>query len=124
MITRTRLATALSALLALASPGLSQVRAIDPLPSAPPATVVPAATAVPDVTAEEALAESAWKKGRPITVQYLRPLDQRGINVFETPKEPGVAYTGFKFEFGRGLTALVRDLPNPADHIRPHLHTM
>ena len=105
MITRTHLATALSALLALASPGFSQVRAIDPLPSAPPATVVPAATVVPDANAEEALAESAWKKGRPITIQYFRPLDQRGINVFETTKEPGVAYTGFKLDFGAAFTS-------------------
>ena len=32
--------------------------------------------------------------------QYLRPQDQRGINVFETTKDPGTPYGGFQISFG------------------------
>jgi hypothetical protein len=55
-------------------------------------------------------ANDAWKKGRPITMQYYRPLDQRGINMFETSKEPGVDYTGFKLDFGAGFTSQLQNL--------------
>ena len=64
-------------------------------------------------TAEEeaaAAAESSWKKGRPITIQYFRALDKRGINVFETTKEPGVEFTGFKLDFGAAFTSQVQNL--------------
>ncbi|WP_291161426.1 hypothetical protein [Gemmatimonas sp. UBA7669] len=32
----------------------------------------------------------------PRDVQYMRPQDKRGLNVFETSKEAGAPYTGFK----------------------------
>src|SRR4029453_5536210 len=41
-----------------------------------------------------------WKKGRPVRIQYLRAQDKRGLNTFETTKDPGVEFTGFKFDFG------------------------
>jgi len=41
---------------------------------------------------------------RPAEIQYYRPMDQRGINVFESPKEEGVPYTGFKLNFGAAFT--------------------
>ncbi|MBA2669581.1 MAG: hypothetical protein H0U67_04340 [Gemmatimonadetes bacterium] len=34
-----------------------------------------------------------------LNIQYLRPADQRGINVFETSKEAGAPYTGFKLDW-------------------------
>jgi hypothetical protein len=37
-------------------------------------------------------------------IQYFRPYDQRGINVFETSKNDSVAYDGFKFRIGAGFT--------------------
>ncbi|HAC24141.1 MAG TPA: hypothetical protein DCE81_04420, partial [Cytophagales bacterium] len=37
-------------------------------------------------------------------IQYFRPYDQRGINVFETTKEDTVGFTGFKFRIGAGFT--------------------
>lgn len=37
-------------------------------------------------------------------IQYFRPYDQRGINVFETSKNDSVAYDGFKIRFGAGFT--------------------
>lgn len=39
-----------------------------------------------------------------IEIQYFRPQDQRGINVFEAPKNAGVAYEGFKLNLGAAFT--------------------
>jgi hypothetical protein len=47
-------------------------------------------------------AGSLWAQQAPI--QYFRPYDKRGINVFETSKEDTVEYTGFKFRIGAGFT--------------------
>jgi hypothetical protein len=40
----------------------------------------------------------------PIEIQHLRPADKRGLNIFESPKEEGVAYTGFKLGWGAAFT--------------------
>lgn len=37
-------------------------------------------------------------------IQYFRPYDQRGINVFETSKDDTVVYDGLKVRFGAGFT--------------------
>lgn len=39
-----------------------------------------------------------------IEIQHLRPVDQRGLNVFETPKNDTVTYTGFKLIWGGAFT--------------------
>jgi len=39
-----------------------------------------------------------------IEIQYFRPQDQRGLNVFEAPKHAGVAYEGFKLNLGAAFT--------------------
>ena len=49
-------------------------------------------------------------EGRPIALQYFRPLDQRGINVFETTKDPGVEFTGFKLDIGASFASQVQNL--------------
>jgi hypothetical protein len=49
-------------------------------------------------------------EGRTISIQYYRPLDQRGINVFETTKAPGAEFTGFKLDFGASFTSQVQNL--------------
>ena len=43
--------------------------------------------------------------------------DQRGLNVFETTKDPGVEFTGFKLDFGAAFTSQVQNLShrNTAD---------
>jgi hypothetical protein len=102
-----RFATALTALLALASPAAAQQNTENGASSVRPAT---AATASTTETEEQAAAEASWKKGRPIRIQYSRPLDKRGINVFETTKEPGVEFTGFKLDFGAAFTSQVQNL--------------
>lgn len=41
---------------------------------------------------------------RPLEIQHLRPADQRGINMFETPKEEGLPFTGFTLSLGGAFT--------------------
>src|SRR5437773_8578525 len=105
-----RFVVSLVAWLAMIAPAAAQQAAgaepQDDLSSAPKATVVDESS-----TAAPAADDSAWKKGRAITIQYLRPLDQRGINVFETTKAPGVDFTGFKLDFGAGFKS---QLQNPS----------
>ncbi len=48
--------------------------------------------------------------GRKINLQYFRPADMRGLSVFETTKEAGVEYTGFKLDFGAAFTSQVQAL--------------
>ena len=110
-MTRTfRFATALTALLASTSP----VAAQQPPETAPRATDTTAVATAPTTKEEEdaaaAEAKASWKKGRPVTIQYYRALDKRGINVFETTKDPGVEFTGFKLDFGASFTSQVQNL--------------
>lgn len=37
-------------------------------------------------------------------IQYFRPMDRRGINVFEAPKDAGAAYEGFTLQLGASFT--------------------
>jgi hypothetical protein len=110
MKTTTRFASALAACLMVAAPAAGQEVAGN---SAPPATAVtvdaPSETAKTDDATEESILES-WKKGRPITMQYYRPQDKRGINIFETTKDPGVKFTGFKLDFNGAFTSQVQNL--------------
>jgi hypothetical protein len=111
-----RFATALAALLALTTPAAAQ----QPSDGAAPPAKAAAAPATPaaetadaaktDKDDAAAAAESAWKKGRPISMQYFRPQDKRGLNIFETSKEPGAEYTGFKLDFNAGFTSQVQNL--------------
>jgi hypothetical protein len=79
--------------------------------SAARSTELAAASAAPTAEKDAAeAAESSWKKGRPIAMQYARALDKRGINVFETTKDPGVEFTGFKLDFGAAFTSQVQNL--------------
>jgi hypothetical protein len=41
---------------------------------------------------------------RTIEINHIRPADQRGINVFESPKEDEVPYKGFVLAFGGAFT--------------------
>ena len=97
------LVTALSALLAVASPALAQ-----PPTAAPESTTATAST--DDAKATTPPADVNWLKGRPVTIQYFRQLDRRGLNVFETTKEPGVEYTGFKLDWGAAFASQVQSL--------------
>lgn len=120
---RLMLATLLT-LAVMSAPALAQ-QGSDPAPSAPKTTPAAAPAPAPAAATDPAAptdpaakadadaakaAESAWKKGRPITIQYFRPQDKRGLNMFETPKDPGVEYTGFKLDVGAAFAAQIQDL--------------
>src|SRR5687768_18529343 len=92
-----RIATVLSALLLTAVPLAAQ---------APPSES-PSGGSAPAAQEQE---KKEQPKGRTPTIQHLRPADQRGLNVFETPKDPGVEYSGFKLDFGAAFTSQVQAL--------------
>ena len=50
------------------------------------------------------VASRAEKTLPAIVIQHIRPIDQRGINVFEAPKTDAVAYEGFKLTWGVAFT--------------------
>jgi len=101
-MTRTTLSLTLGAMLALATPAAAQ-QATEPTPAA--ATATPTAAATP----QDSILDS-WKKGRPLTIRYIRPQDKRGLNVFETTKDPGAKFEGFKLDFGAAFTTQVQNL--------------
>src|SRR5260370_31255697 len=43
-------------------------------------------------------------------MQYFRPLDKRGLGIFETTKTPGAEFTGFKLDFNAQFTSQVQAL--------------
>jgi len=92
---------------ALALPSLA---AADPDGAPAPATTSGEAPAPAAADEAEALALESWKQGRPITMQYFRAHDKRGINVFETTKDPGVEFTGFRLDFNAAFTSQVQNL--------------
>jgi hypothetical protein len=104
-------ATALTALLAVTSPAAAQQHSENAGASAGPAPVTAVSTTGSDEeAAEEAAAEASWRKGRPVRMQYYRPLDKRGINVFETTKEAGVPFEGFKLDVNAAFTSQLQNL--------------
>jgi hypothetical protein len=105
---RNVLTLTLGAMLALATPALAQQGTEGT--TTPPVTTGAAATpATPAVTPQDSILDS-WKKGRPLAIRYLRPQDKRGINVFETTKEPGAEFGGFKLDIGAAFTSQAQNL--------------
>ena len=52
-------------------------------------------------------------------IQYLRPQDKRGLNLFETPKVAGAEYRGFALQWGAAFTQQFQALSheNTADSV-------
>ena len=48
----------------------------------------------------QSVTDSAGVEQRKLDIQYVRPQDQRGINMFETPKIAGATWEGFKVQWG------------------------
>jgi hypothetical protein len=110
-MTRTlQFATALAALLALASPAAAQDTPVAPASAGATAATAAAPAAATDQEEKDKDALDSWKKGRPQTIQYMRAQDKRGLNVFETSKDPGVEFTGFKLDFNAAFTSQVQNL--------------
>ena len=60
--------------------------------------------ATPTKPAKATVASRAEQTLPGIVIQHIRPLDQRGINVFEAPKTDAVPYEGFKLTWGVAFT--------------------
>jgi hypothetical protein len=119
--------------LALATPALAQqsVTQQGTIPPTPAATVATTDTsskagipaAAPADTQPAGAKTAAPKTGAAryivpaIEIQHLRAADQRGINVFESPKEPGASYTGMKLAWGGAFAQQFQNLThqNTAD---------
>ncbi len=56
---------------------------------------------------------------QPITIRYFRPQDQRGINMFETSKDPGAPWRGLQIQWGAAFTQQFQALKhsNTADSV-------
>lgn len=107
-MTRTfHLVAAFAALVALAAPVTAQDT---PTPPAPGASTAAAPDRAADQEEKDKSAVESWKEGRPQSLQYIRFMDKRGINQFETTKEPGVEFTTMKFEFSAAFTSQVQNL--------------
>ena len=108
---------ALAIVVAFTAPAMAQQPSDSPTGPTRPTASATTPAAVPETTAAKtkeeeaaAAAEASWKKGRPVVMQYYRPQDKRGLNVFETTKVPGVEFTGFKMDFGAAFTAQLQDV--------------
>jgi hypothetical protein len=67
--------------------------------------------AVTDTQPEKKSATKAVRYYTPaIEIQHMRPLDQRGLNVFESPKEAGAKYEGFKLSWGGAFAQQFQNL--------------
>ena len=56
------------------------------------------ATAASDTTKTKA--KAVWSLVPTPMIQNIRPADKRGVNMFESPKDEGVPFTGFRYSFG------------------------
>lgn len=70
----------------------------------------PAATTADSGGKDAATAASWFSTAPPITIQHIRPVDKRGLNMFETPKQDTVTYKGFRLDWGAAFTQQVQGL--------------
>src|SRR5690606_37731072 len=79
----------------------------------------------PSAPADTASAKAAGAVlAPPIANQHIRPADQRGIKVFEPPKDDATPYAGFRIDFGGAFTTQFqsmshsnRAVPNVVDSV-------
>jgi len=112
-MTRTlRTALALGVALGVGAPALAQqtINAQDLLNNLPAVTLqAPAATDDKAAKADPVPAPRASLEKK-IGIQYVRPMDQRGLNIFETSKVAGAEYDGFRLDWGASFTTQVQNL--------------
>jgi hypothetical protein len=116
MLSTRLLLLATAATLAGAVPAAGQTVRIASAPSTQRADTAVAAS--DSAVVDSAVVDSAAKKparmmrvgAPPVEIQHLRPADQRGLNVFESPKEEGVPFTGFKLNWGGAFTQQFQNL--------------
>jgi hypothetical protein len=78
--------------------------------AAPAAAPESASAAAADSTVVNPRSVSVSLLAPKIEIQNLRPADQRGINMFEAPKETTVPFTGFKLNWGAAFTQQFQSL--------------
>ena len=106
MIRTLRIALALGVTVGVSAPVLAQ----QTQPAPPATTTTVAASEDKALKTDTPAQDSAPARGRKINLQYFRPQDQRGLNVFETSKVPGAEYDGFKVDWGAAFTTQLQDL--------------
>jgi hypothetical protein len=67
-------------------------------------------TAVTDSTPTKRIEKPMRIGAPPVEIQHMRAPDQRGLNVFESPKEETVPFTGFKLNWGGAFTQQYQNL--------------
>jgi hypothetical protein len=104
------IATAVGAVLLYAAPITAQ---------APPTDPAPGATTTQTEEKQAPEEKQPPENGRPITMQHFRPLDQRGINIFETPKSDMGGPDEFKVRIGGNFAQQFQSLDhsNNADSV-------
>lgn len=121
--------TAVAALALMSAASLqAQTVASAAIPPASPSVTdsIPSRTAVLDSAAKAAKAKADAKAKEkammlpPIELQHYRPVDQRGINVFEPPKDDTVDFTGYKLRFGGSFTQQFQGLQH-SNSAAPHV---
>jgi len=107
----------LAAATLIAAPALAQDVATTIATDPAPATVSTDTIAKPESAAASKRALMQKKQA----VQFYRFNDQRGINVFESPKVAGIPFTGFRLDFGAAFTQQFQGLghSNTADSVPP-----
>ncbi len=68
------------------------------------------ALATPDAAPKKAAPKPLRFVVPPQEIQYIRSADQRGVNVFESPKEEGAAFTGMKINWGGAFAQQFQNL--------------
>ena len=106
MIRTLRIALALGVTMGVGAPVLAQ----QTQSAAPATTTTVAASDDKALTPDPPAQDAAPARGRKINLQYFRPQDQRGLNVFETTKIPGAEYDGFKVDWGAAFTTQLQNL--------------
>jgi hypothetical protein len=114
-MTRTlRTAIALGVTLGVGAPALAQ----QPKPQEWLANIPSVVLAAPPAATEDKAVKPAETPSttaaslleRKIGMQYIRPQDQRGLNIFETSKVAGAEFDGVRLDWGASFTTQVQDL--------------
>jgi hypothetical protein len=102
----------IAAALAVATPALAQEATVTVASTDTAGRAAPPMATPPDTQPTKTKAKSNLPRyiAAPMEIQYMRSPDQRGINVFESPKEAGAAYTGFKLAIGGAFAQQFQNL--------------
>ncbi|HEU6451698.1 MAG TPA: hypothetical protein VFT57_09785 [Gemmatimonadaceae bacterium] len=121
--TRVLLALTSAALLGIAPLQAQKGNAADTASSGTPSSTADSTSATKGKKAPPAT-EASVSNAPQIVHQHIRPVDQRGVNMFEPPKEDTVPYTGFKLGWGASFTQQFQDLHHRNDALPKMVDTV